>query len=73
MDVSRRTGTSAQTGETWGRTNVVVFGSQGVVAEVTFRDGAEGTPPEAGATVKMLVEVGTYRDDDRIDFVRYLK
>jgi len=73
QDVTSRQGVSKQTGEVWQRRTALVFGNgTGVVAEVAFRDAGAATP-EVGKTVAMLVEVGVYRDDDTLDFVKYLK
>jgi len=74
VDVTSRSGTSRTTGEVWQRRTALVFGSgdsAGVVAEVAFRD-ASATPPNVGDVVKLLCEVGVYRDDDTLDFVRAL-
>jgi hypothetical protein len=69
--MSSRGGVSAKTGELWEiNTALIVEPALGVVAEVSFRKGEER--PEAGKPVKLLAEVGVYRDDDSLSWVKYL-
>lgn len=69
-DSSSRSGIAKATGEVWERHTIVVIGG-GVIAEVSFRDKSV-FPPSVGTEVCMLCEVGVYRDDDTLDFSRYL-
>ena len=73
MDVQTRGGVSAKTGETWSTTRVLIFGGDGVVAEVSYRGENSSAVPALGATITALVEVGVYRDDDSLDFVKYIE
>lgn len=70
VDASSRSGIAKATGEVWERHTIVVIGS-GVIAEISFRDKTV-FPPAVGTNVVMLCEVGVYRDDDTLDFSRYL-
>lgn len=72
MDVSTRGGVSAKTGEVWSTTRALVFGGEGVVAEVSYRGENGSQAPQVGQSITALVEVGVYRDDDSLDFVKYL-
>lgn len=71
--MSEREGTSKNTGEVWRRRDALIFApGLGVVASVGFRGESVKNCPPQGSAVNMLVEVGTYRDDDTLDFVRHL-
>jgi len=70
-ELEEREGISKTTGEVWRRREIIVLGG-GVVAAVGFRGEAVKDAPKVGDQVQMIVEVGVYRDDDTLDFVRYL-
>lgn len=82
QDIQRRTGVTAANAATgkpatpWSRTTVVVIGpATGVMAEVSFRGESESAAQglELNKPISLLAEVGSYRDDDTIDFIKYLK
>lgn len=71
--MSEREGTSRTSGEVWRRRDALVFApGLGVVASVGFRGESVKLCPPAGSNVHMLVEVGSYRDDDTLDFVKHI-
>lgn len=72
QDVAEREGVSAKTGEVWRRRELLIFQPGGCVAQVAFRGTDVASAPPLGSNVQMLVEVGVYRDDDVLDFVRHL-
>jgi hypothetical protein len=72
-DTAHRGGVSKVTGELWGNTTLLVIGdANGIVAEVSIRDGSSEKIPAVGEKIQCLCAVGVYRDDDTLDLVRYV-
>lgn len=68
-DLTRRSGTSKTTGEIWEINTALIIGG-GCVAEVTWRAGE--TLPKANEKIQLIARVGVYRDDDSLEFVKYI-
>ncbi len=70
--VSRRTGVNNTTGAEWAISSVIVIG-QDCLADVSFFESDPSVEiPKPGKAFRALCEVGVFRDDDSLQFVKYL-
>lgn len=70
--VTRRSGISKATGAEWAISSVIVIGADCLADVSFFESEASVTVPKPGDKFRALCEVGVFRDDDSLSFVKYL-